>query len=117
MTPHEIKELRNALGLSQPEFLQKLGIKTTSPDAARQMISRWECGTRNPSAAATALLEKYRDEQTYQLLERPLIFDASIDATREANDDEIRRMLGLSAKIPIIVLREVYLEQKSTDGK
>jgi DNA-binding transcriptional regulator YiaG len=58
MTPQEIKSLRRSLDLSQPEFVEMLGIKVTSPDAARQMASRWERGVRNPSAAAQTLLKQ-----------------------------------------------------------
>ena len=56
MKPSEIKSLRRLLGLSQPQFLEKLGIEVSNPNAARQMVSRWECGVRMPSAAAQALL-------------------------------------------------------------
>jgi DNA-binding transcriptional regulator YiaG len=58
MTPAEIKSMRRSLDLSQPEFLSKLGIRVNSPDGARQMVSRWERGVRNPSAAVIVLLEK-----------------------------------------------------------
>jgi DNA-binding transcriptional regulator YiaG len=54
-TAHEIKTLRKSLGLSQVDFIARLGIKI-KPDAARQMVSRWERGVRKPSVAAQALL-------------------------------------------------------------
>jgi transcriptional regulator with XRE-family HTH domain len=58
MRPHEIRALRLSLGLSQPEFLEMLGIKSARAATARQMVSRWERGERNPSAAAMALIEQ-----------------------------------------------------------
>jgi len=62
MRPREIRALRLSLDLSQPEFLERLGIKSARSAAARQMVSRWERGERNPSAAATALIEQLRDK-------------------------------------------------------
>jgi DNA-binding transcriptional regulator YiaG len=63
MTPEEIKELRHSLGLSQAEFLEQLGITGCNPDAARQTVSRWERGTRNPSGASEALLRQLAEKR------------------------------------------------------
>lgn len=56
MNAASIKSLRKSLGMTQTQFYDKLGLKTSSPDAKRQTITRWENGTRNPSNAALALL-------------------------------------------------------------
>jgi DNA-binding transcriptional regulator YiaG len=56
MTPAQIKALREKLGLTQPEFFDRLGMKSTSIRSKRQTISRWESGERHPGQAASALL-------------------------------------------------------------
>ena len=49
--------LESALGLTQPEFFDRLGMKSDSARSKRQTISRWETGERHPGQAARALLE------------------------------------------------------------
>jgi DNA-binding transcriptional regulator YiaG len=56
MTPTQIKALREKLGLTQPEFFDRLGMKSTGIRSRRQTISRWETGQRRPGQAASALL-------------------------------------------------------------
>src|SRR5215469_3990266 len=75
MKPREIKSLRTSLDFSQPKFVEVLGIRVASPDAARQMVSRWERGTRNPSAAAAALLKKCRDEMVFKRSEKRVSYN------------------------------------------
>ena len=58
MNAGQIRKLRKALNVSQQEFLLSLGIETAGRDAARQMVSRWERGMREPSGAAEVLLRQ-----------------------------------------------------------
>src|ERR1700722_4174602 len=48
MTPTQLKALRDMLNLTQPEFFDRLGMKSTSIRSKRQTISRWESGERHP---------------------------------------------------------------------
>lgn len=56
-TPAEIKQIREALGLTQEEFAQAMGTTSTS-------ISRWERGviTGGPSRMAVMLLKRMAKE-------------------------------------------------------
>lgn len=62
MTPERIRNLRKRHGLTQAEFYDRLGLRDVSIQAKRQVISRWELGTRNPGSAALALIEKFAAE-------------------------------------------------------
>lgn len=61
MSPLAIKKLRKKMGLTLTEFYLHLGLRTASRPVMKNMIHRWEQGTRNPSTASLALLEKARD--------------------------------------------------------
>lgn len=53
MTPAEIKQHRETLGLTQAQIAPLLGYSAT------QRVSEIERGTRNPSDAAAQLLQAY----------------------------------------------------------
>ena len=57
MKPHEIKEIRKALELTQEEFAREVGV-------AFATVSRWENGHKNPSALALKVLEKLQRKAT-----------------------------------------------------
>ena len=49
-TPEQIRRMREALGLNQSEFAEKLGV-------SQPTVSMWEIGERSPSGSAAMLLE------------------------------------------------------------
>lgn len=53
MSPDEIFQLRRRLGYSQEKLASVLGV-------ARQQISRWERGVRNPDPYREAVMEEIR---------------------------------------------------------
>lgn len=55
LTPGFVASLREALGLTQSEFGQRLGV-------SKMTVSRWECGRMRPGPAATRTLFKLRSE-------------------------------------------------------
>jgi DNA-binding transcriptional regulator YiaG len=55
MTPHEIREARRKLGLTQAEMANWLGY------GSKDRVSEIERGTRRPSGAVVLLLRAYLD--------------------------------------------------------
>lgn len=53
ISPSEIRELRNVLGLTQDELAGKVGVQ-------RAAVTHWENGIRTPSGAALILLDQLR---------------------------------------------------------
>ena len=53
MTPDEIRALRKSLGMTQPEFAEKLGVTVIT-------VSSWERGIRNPSGSAVMLMQQLK---------------------------------------------------------
>ena len=51
LTPGFLVSLREALGLTQDQFGQKLGV-------SKMTVSRWECGRMRPSASAVAAIRE-----------------------------------------------------------
>ena len=49
ITPGFIVSLREAMGLTQKQFAQKLGV-------SKMTVSRWECGRMRPSSTTTAAI-------------------------------------------------------------
>jgi len=58
MTPLQIKHLRSNLGDTQARFAVRLNVSL-------QTVKSWEGGHRNPSGAASRLLEMVRDHGPY----------------------------------------------------
>ena len=54
MTPADIRALRDALGMTQGEFADIMGINGPA------YVSAWEAGTRTPSGPAVKLMQAYR---------------------------------------------------------
>lgn len=50
MTPQEVRELRQRLGLTQYQLSQEVGVQPIE-------VSRWERGHRTPSGSALRLLQ------------------------------------------------------------
>ena len=59
LTPGFIVSLREAIGLTQTEFGQKLGV-------SKMTVSRWECGRMQPNAAKTNEIVKLQAEARRQ---------------------------------------------------
>ncbi len=57
MDNHEIRELREALGLTTQELADKLGV-------ARYTINRWESGQTKPLPAFVKILERLKSNET-----------------------------------------------------
>ncbi len=55
MTGKEIRELREELGLTQPELADRLGVHQVT-------ISRWETDNKHPSNLAKRQLAKLKEE-------------------------------------------------------
>lgn len=55
MSAHEIKSIRESLGMTQTEFAENLGVQQTA-------VSHWELGLRRPSGAAEILIEMLRKQ-------------------------------------------------------
>ena len=53
MTPAEILAARKALGLTQEQLAEVMGMR------GKTTISEWEGGKRNPTAAAVRLMRAY----------------------------------------------------------
>lgn len=53
ISPNEIREIRESLGLKQSEFAERIGVKQAA-------VSHWEQGIRQPSGAALILIENLR---------------------------------------------------------
>ena len=59
ISPAEIREIRERLGLKQSEFAEHLGVKQAA-------VSHWEQGLRTPSGSALILIEKLRAEKKFR---------------------------------------------------
>jgi DNA-binding transcriptional regulator YiaG len=55
MSPEEIRKLRDALGLTQAAFAERIG-------AQRVTIARWEIGVSQPKGLYLQALEKLQDK-------------------------------------------------------
>lgn len=55
MTPTDIKQARQSLGLTQDQLAAVMGLR------GKQTISEWERGVRNADAANVRLLQAYLD--------------------------------------------------------
>lgn len=55
MTAADVETFRNALGLSQTELAERIGVTP-------QAVCQWESGKRKPSRLALILLGQLRDE-------------------------------------------------------
>lgn len=55
MSAHDIKSLRESLGLTQTEFAEHLGVRQGA-------VSHWELGLRRPSGAAEILIKMLRKQ-------------------------------------------------------
>lgn len=55
MSATAIKSIREALGMTQSEFAENLGVQQTA-------VSHWEKGLRRPSGAAEILIEMLRKQ-------------------------------------------------------
>jgi putative transcriptional regulator len=55
MSAHEIKTVRESLGMTQTEFADALGVQQTA-------VSHWENGARRPSGSAEILIEMLRKQ-------------------------------------------------------
>lgn len=55
MKPERVKEIREAMGLTQEDFAHKLGTSVST-------VNRWENGKNRPGRMATRLLEMMADK-------------------------------------------------------
>lgn len=55
MSAHEIKTVRESLGMTQTEFADALGVQQTA-------VSHWENGARRPSGSAEILIEMLKKQ-------------------------------------------------------
>lgn len=55
MSKHEIKAIRNSLGMTQTEFAATLGV-------SQMAVSLWENGLRRPSGSAEILIKMLRKQ-------------------------------------------------------
>ena len=55
MSAHQIKTIRESLGMTQTQFADALGVQQTA-------VSHWEQGARRPSGSAEILIEMLRKQ-------------------------------------------------------
>lgn len=60
MTPTEIRDIRQRLGLTQQQFAEALGYE--GPNANR-LVRRWELGERTPNKRLQNLIRALGDKQ------------------------------------------------------
>ena len=59
MTPADFIDARHAMGLTQRQLAERLGVSTRA-------VQHWEAGTRKPHRAAEALLQIFKDHPQLQ---------------------------------------------------
>jgi len=76
-SPDEIKNLRQALGLTQAEFAKKFSV-------SQSLVAQWETGLRRPTTDVHKILEQRRSEIPTDLEHRNINTPLKIKALREA---------------------------------